>query len=174
MRILGIDPGYAIVGYGVIEAAGGRYEAVEYGAVTTKAGDDFGLRLKEIFDGMTELLQTLRPRAASVEKLYFTNNKTTGIGVAEARGVILLTLAQAGIPLYEYTPMQVKQAVTGYGKAQKHQVQEMTRKLLCLPEIPRPDDTADALALAICHGQAAGSVLRRELIERKGGNVHVL
>ena len=125
MRILGIDPGYAIVGYGAVRAAAGRYETIEYGAVTTRAGDDFGLRLKEIYEGMTELITALRPQAAAVEKLYFTNNKTTGIGVAEARGVILLTLAQAGVPLYEYTPMQVKQSVTGYGKAQKRQVQEM-------------------------------------------------
>lgn len=164
MRILGVDPGYAIVGYGVIEAAAGRYGAIEYGAVTTRAGDDFGMRLKEIYEGMNELIRTLRPQAAAVEKLYFTNNKTTGIGVAEARGVILLTLAQAGVPLYEYTPMQVKQAVTGYGKAQKHQVQEMTARLLGLPGIPKPDDAADALALAICHGQAAGTQVRRGLI----------
>ena len=139
MRILGVDPGYAIVGYGVIEARNGGYAPVEYGAVTTQPGDDFGLRLREIYEGMVELLDTLKPRAASVEKLYFLNNKTTGIGVAEARGVILLALSQAGIPLYEYTPMQVKQAVTGYGKAQKHQVQEMTRRLLRLEEIPKPD-----------------------------------
>lgn len=166
MRILGIDPGYAIVGYGVVEAAAGAYRPLEYGAVTTRAGDDFGLRLKEIYEGMTELLQTHRPQAAAVEKLYFTNNKTTGIGVAEARGVILLALAQVGVPLFEYTPMQVKQAVTGYGKALKPQVQEMTRRLLRLSEIPKPDDTADALALAICHGQAAGSALRRDILEK--------
>ena len=101
-----------------------------------------------------------------MEKLYFTNNKTTGIGVAEARGVLLLALSQAGVPLFEYTPMQVKQAVTGYGKALKPQVQEMTRRLLGLPAIPKPDDAADALALAICHGQAAGSPLRRDLLRR--------
>lgn len=166
MRILGIDPGYAIVGYGVIEAKSGIYMPIEYGAVTTPAGEDFGMRLKEIYEGMTELLAQHKPQAAAVEKLYFTNNKTTGIGVAEARGVILLALSQAGVPLFEYTPMQVKQAVTGYGKALKPQVQEMTRKLLKLREIPKPDDTADALALAICHGQAAGSALRRGLLER--------
>ena len=174
MRILGIDPGYAIVGYGVINAARGRYETVEYGAVTTKAGEDFGLRLLEIYEGMTELIETLRPQAAAVEKLYFLNNKTTGIGVAEARGIILLTLSQAGVPLFEYTPMQVKQAVTGYGKAQKHQVQEMTARLLSLPGIPKPDDAADALALAICHGQAAGSNVRRKLININGGMSNVL
>lgn len=174
MRILGIDPGYAIVGYGVIEAARGRYEAIEYGAVTTRAGDDFGMRLREIYEGMTELIGSLKPQAASVEKLYFLNNKTTGIGVAEARGVILLTLSQAGVPLFEYTPMQVKQAVTGYGKAQKHQVQEMTARLLGLSGIPKPDDTADALALAICHGQAAGTRVRRGIIEINGGMSNVL
>ena len=130
MRILGIDPGYAIVGYGVIEAKNGAYRPLEYGAVTTPAGADFGERLREIYDGMCQLLDTLQPQAASVEKLYFTNNKTTGIGVAEARGVLLLALAQRGVPLYEYTPPQVKQAVTGYGKALKPQVQEMTRRLL--------------------------------------------
>ena len=108
---------------------------------------------------MQELLNRLKPEAAAVEKLYFSNNKTTGIGVAEARGVILLALSQAGVPLFEYTPMQVKQAVTGYGKALKPQMQEMTRKLLRLRQVPKPDDTADALALAICHGQAAGSTL---------------
>lgn len=166
MRILGIDPGYAIVGYGVVEVKNGRYVPLEYGAVTTKAGEEFALRLKEIYEGMVEILAAYKPQAAAVEKLYFTNNKTTGIGVAEARGVILLALAQAKVPLFEYTPMQVKQAVTGYGKALKPQVQEMTRRLLKLSEIPKPDDTADALALAICHGQAAGSALRRSLLEQ--------
>ena len=166
MRILGIDPGYAIVGYGMVEAKNGLYRPLEYGAVTTRAGVEFGLRLQEIYEGMTELLERFRPEAAAVEKLYFTNNKTTGIGVAEARGVILLTLSEAGVPLFEYTPMQVKQAVTGYGRALKPQVQEMTRRLLHLREVPKPDDTADALAMAICHGQAAGSSLRRDLLER--------
>ena len=166
MRILGIDPGYAIVGYGVVEGGGGAYRPVEYGAITTQAGEDFPARLREIYEGMVELLALHRPQAAAVEKLYFTNNKTTGIGVAEARGVILLALSQAGVPLYEYTPMQVKQAVTGYGRALKPQVQEMTRRLLKLKAVPKPDDTADALALALCHGQAAGSLLRQSLLER--------
>lgn len=166
MRILGIDPGYAIVGYGVIEAVAGRYRPLEYGAITTPAGVDFGLRLQEIYEGMGEILSRWKPQAAAVEKLYFSNNKTTGIGVAEARGVVLLALSQKGVPLFEYTPMQVKQAVTGYGKALKPQVQEMTRRLLHLPAVPKPDDTADALAMAICHGQAAGSPLRRQLLEK--------
>ena len=162
MRILGIDPGYAIVGYGVIEAAGGRYRPVEYGAITTPAGQDFGQRLVEIYQGMGEILTRLKPEAAAVEKLYFTNNKTTGIGVAEARGVILLALAQHGVPLYEYTPMQVKQAVVGYGGADKRQVMLMTQRLLGMKQIPRPDDAADALAIAICHGRSATSLLNTE------------
>ena len=162
MRILGIDPGYAIVGYGVIEAGGGRYRPVEYGAITTPAGQDFGQRLVEIYQGMGEILTRLKPQAAAVEKLYFTNNKTTGIGVAEARGVILLALAQHGVPLYEYTPMQVKQAVAGYGLADKKQVMDMTKRLLKLKAVPKPDDAADALAIAICHARSATSLLRRK------------
>ena len=138
-------------GLGALALATGTYRPVEYGAVTTPAGQDFGLRLKELYEGMTQILAALKPQAAAVEKLFFTNNKTTGIGVAEARGVLLLALAQGGVPLY--------------GKAQKRQVQEMTRRLLNLPGIPKPDDTADALALAICHGQAAGSPLRRGMIQ---------
>ena len=155
LRILGIDPGYAIVGYGVVEVQGGRYRPVEYGAVTTQPGDDFGLRLKEIYEGMAQLLRQHQPQAAAVEKLYFTNNKTTGIGVAEARGVILLALAQHGVPLFEYTPLQVKQAVVGYGRAEKNQIQQMMRIMLGLKEVPKPDDAADALAIAITHLNSA-------------------
>ena len=166
MRILGIDPGYAIVGYGVIEAGGGRYRPVEYGAITTPAGQDFGQRLVEIYQGMGEILTRLKPEAAAVEKLYFTNNKTTGIGVAEARGVILLALAQHGVPLYEYTPMQVKQAVTGYGKAVKPQVQEMPRGRRACKNAPHPADPAAALPWATGQGQAAGSPLRKTLLQR--------
>lgn len=166
MLILGIDPGYAIVGYGLVEARGGQYRPVEYGSISTEAGVEFGARLQEIYEGIGEILSHHRPDAAAVEKLYFTNNKTTAIGVAEARGVLLLALCQAGLPVFEYTPMQVKQAVTGYGKALKPQVQEMTRKLLHLREVPKPDDTADALAIAICHGQAGGTALKQELLRR--------
>ena len=161
MVILGIDPGYAIVGYGVIEAQAGKFLPLEYGAVTTEAGADFGLRLQIIYEDVTAILQKWKPGALSLEKLFFRTNKTTAIGVAEARGVILLAARQNGVPVFEYTPLQVKQSVTGYGQAEKRQVMEMTRKLLCLREVPRPDDTADALAMAICHGQAAGSPLRR-------------
>lgn len=151
MIVLGIDPGYAIVGYGVVEMKNNRYRTLEHGAVTTKAGTDFNRRLEIIYDGIAQVLAQYHPDAISVEKLYFSNNKTTGIGVAEARGVILLAAQKARVPVFEYTPVQVKLAVTGYGKALKPQVMEMTRRLLCLREVPKPDDTADALAIAICH-----------------------
>ena len=164
MRILGIDPGYATVGYGVVDIQGGRYHSVEHGAIVTRPEDDFPRRLEIIFDAAYSVMQKYRPQALSLEKLYFANNKTTAIGVAEARGVILLAARKAGVPVYEYTPMQVKQAVTGYGGAQKPQVQEMVRRLLCLQSVPKPDDTADALAMAITHGQAAGSALRRSFL----------
>ena len=164
MRILGIDPGYATVGYGVVDIQGGRYHSVEHGAIVTRPEDDFPRRLEIIFDAASSVMQKYRPQALSLEKLFFANNKTTAIGVAEARGVILLAARKAGVPVYEYTPMQVKQAVTGYGGAQKPQVQEMVRRLLCLQSVPKPDDTADALAMAITHGQAAGSALRRSFL----------
>ena len=164
MRILGIDPGYATVGYGVVDIQGGRYHSVEHGAIVTRPEDDFPRRLEIIFDAAYSVMQKYRPQALSLEKLFFANNKTTAIGVAEARGVILLAARKAGVPVYEYTPIQVKQAVTGYGGAQKPQVQEMVRRLLCLQSVPKPDDTADALAMAITHGQAAGSALRRSFL----------
>ena len=164
MRILGIDPGYATVGYGVVDIQGGRYHSVEHGAIVTRPEDDFPRRLEIIFDAAYSVMQKYRPQALSLEKLFFANNKTTAIGVAEARGVILLAARKAGVPVYEYTTMQVKQAVTGYGGAQKPQVQEMVRRLLCLQSVPKPDDTADALAMAITHGQAAGSALRRSFL----------
>ena len=163
MIVLGIDPGYAIVGYGVIESRNLRYRTLEHGAITTKAGTAFERRLSSIYNGVTAVLKQWKPDAMAVEKLYFTNNKTTGIGVAEARGVILLAAEQAGVPIFEYTPMQVKMAVTGYGKALKPQVMEMTRRLLNLKEVPKPDDTADALAIAICHSHTSGSPYRQFL-----------
>ena len=164
MRILGIDPGYATVGYGVVDIQGGRYHSVEHGAIVTRPEDDFPRRLEIIVDAAYSVMQKYRPQALSLEKLFFANNKAAAIGVAEARGVILLAARKAGVPVYEYTPMQVKQAVTGYGGAQKPQVQEMVRRLLCLQSVPKPDDTADALAMAITHGQAAGSALRRSFL----------
>ena len=167
MIILGIDPGFAIVGWGVIEYKENTHRPVAFGAITTQAHTDFNLRLKQIYDDVVELLAKSKPDAMAVEKLYFTTNVTTGIQVAQARGVILLAAQQAGVPIYEYTPLQVKTAVTGYGKAKKPQVMEMTRRLLHLKEVPKPDDTADALAIAITHTQAAGTTLR-DFMLRKG------
>ena len=161
MVILGIDPGYATVGYGVVRYHSNRFAPVRFGAITTPAGEDFSRRLEIIYDDACSLIERSAPDVLSIEQLFFTNNKTTGIDVAQARGVILLAARKHGIQVYEYTPMQVKQSVVGYGRAEKHQVMEMTRKLLGLAEVPRPDDAADALALAICHGHCAGSILNR-------------
>ena len=155
MIILGIDPGYAIVGYGIVSYDRGRFVPLDYGAVTTPAGMDMQLRLKAIYDGISTLIEKYNPDAMSVEQLFFTNNQKTAIAVAEARGVIMLAAANYGIEFAEYTPLQVKQAVVGYGKAEKHQVMEMTRILLNLKSVPKPDDTADALAIAICHGHSS-------------------
>ncbi len=160
MRILGIDPGYAIVGWGLIECQGNHFTTLNYGAITTDAGVEFTRRLEEIYNDMTTLLETYRPDALAIEKLFFNTNTTTAIMVAEARGCILLAARKAGVPVYEYTPLQVKQAVTGYGRAEKRQIQEMTKVLLNLTAVPKPDDTADALALAICHAHSAGSLLK--------------
>ncbi len=166
MIILGIDPGYAIVGFGVIRYEQGRFVPLEYGAVTTEAETDFSDRLQTIYDCVAAILAKWSPDAMAVEKLYFNSNQKTAIGVAEARGVILLAAKKNRTPLYEYTPLQVKTAVTGYGRAEKPQVMEMTRRLLCLKQVPKPDDTADALAIAICHAQAAGTRLRNRLVDQ--------
>ncbi len=168
MRILGIDPGYAIVGYGVLDYDRNQFAVVNYGAITTQAGTQFDARLKEIYDDMCSLIEMAKPDCMSIERLYFTNNKTTGIDVAQERGVIMLAAAQHGLEIYEYTPLQVKQAVVGYGRAEKHQVQEMVKNILHLKECPKPDDTADAVALAICHGHSSGSSLSRILAAEKG------
>lgn len=166
MVVLGVDPGYAIVGWGVIETNGNSYLPKAFGAITTDAGIDFNLRLETIYNDMITILKKAKPDAVAIEKLYFTTNVTTAILVAQARGVILLAAQQCGVKVYEYTPLQVKMAVTGYGKAKKPQVMEMTRRLLHLKEVPKPDDTADALAIAICHTHAAGSSLRKVLLDR--------
>ncbi|MBQ6413106.1 MAG: crossover junction endodeoxyribonuclease RuvC [Ruminococcus sp.] len=166
MIILGIDPGYAIVGWGVVEYQGIKHRPVAFGTITTEAHTDFNLRLKQIYDDMVELIERSKPDVMSIEKLYFNTNTTTAIQVAQARGVILLAAEQAHIPVYEYTPLQVKVAVTGYGKALKPQVMEMTRRLLHLKEVPKPDDTADALALALTHTQAAGTNLRDYMMKK--------
>lgn len=151
MRILGIDPGYAIVGWGVIETANNSFVPLSFGAITTDSNMDFNLRLQHIYDELEIIIKKYKPDAASIEKLYFQTNQKTAIMVAEARGVILLALKKSNVDIFEYTPLQVKSAITGYGKANKSQMMEMTKKLLRLKEVPKPDDTADALAIAICH-----------------------
>ena len=159
MVILGIDPGYGTVGYGVIDYAQGRAKALSYGAITTRPGRDLSLRLAEIYADTQTLLDKFQPEAVAIEELFFNKNITTGIQVAQARGVLLLACAQRGLTPFEYTPSQVKQAVVGYGKAEKMQMMELTRTLLHLDKLPRPDDAADALALALCHAHTAGSLL---------------
>ncbi len=167
MVILGIDPGYAIIGYGAVETRSGKYITKGYGAIYTKAEDDFSDRLETIYDSLTEVLKIYNPDVVSIEKLYFQNNQKTAIGVAEARGVITLAVKKFGAKIYEYTPLQVKTAVTGYGKAQKKQVMAMTQRLLRLDEIPKPDDTADALAIAICYANSVGIRYKETIIERR-------
>ncbi len=159
MRILGIDPGYAIVGYGLLEYDGMNFKVLNFGAITTKPETKFQDRLSETYNDMCSLLDMTKPDCVSIEKLYFNTNITTGIDAAQARGVTVLAVAQRDIPIYEYTPLQVKVAVTGYGRAKKPQMQEMTRNILHLKEVPKPDDTADALAIAICHGHTGTSLL---------------
>ncbi|MBO6231995.1 MAG: crossover junction endodeoxyribonuclease RuvC [Ruminiclostridium sp.] len=159
MRIIGIDPGYAIVGFGVVDYERRVFDVVDYGAVTTDADTDFNTRLLEIYDDICVIFDRYRPEAMAIERLYFTSNQKTAIAVAEARGIVLLAARQRGIEIYEYTPLQVKSSVTGYGKAVKKQVQELTKNILKLPEIPKPDDTADALAIAVCHAHSYNSRL---------------
>lgn len=161
MRILGIDPGVAIVGFGVLDCAGGTQRMVQYGAINTPAGLPLAARLIQIESDLTALIQQFKPDEMAIEELFFSKNITTGIAVAHARGVILCAAEKQQLPIYEYTPMQVKQAVVGYGLAEKKQVMDMTRRLLKLKAIPRPDDAADALAVAICHARSATSLLRR-------------
>jgi len=160
VRIIGIDPGYAIVGFGIVDYIGGKFTVLDYGAITTDKDTPFPQRLCEIYDDYCLILDTWKPDALSIERLYFTNNQKTGIDVAQARGIIMMAAQQRNIEINEYTPLQVKQAVVGYGQAVKKQVQEMTRKILKLKTIPKPDDTADALAMTICHGQSSGSLIR--------------
>ena len=162
MRILGIDPGIAIVGFGLIESNRGSVRMLQYGAVTTEAGLPLATRLVQIENDMTALIAQLQPDEIAVEELFFSKNIPTGIAVAHGRGVILCTAERLGVPRFEYTPMQVKQAVAGYGLADKKQVMDMTKRLLKLKAVPKPDDAADALAIAICHARSATSLLRRK------------
>ena len=164
MRILGIDPGVATIGFGLVEADRGWQRLLQFGVITTPPGIPLSSRLWQISQDMSSLLSQLKPDEAAVEELFFSKNITTGIAVAHGRGVLLLELEKAGIPVYEYTPMQVKQAVVGYGKAEKRQVMLMTQRLLKMKEIPRPDDAADALALALCHARSATSLLNTDRV----------
>nr|WP_298876006.1 crossover junction endodeoxyribonuclease RuvC [uncultured Mogibacterium sp.] len=157
MRIIGIDPGYAIMGYGILDYNGNRFKTVNYGSIETKAGVPMPERLKLLYDGLTEIIQEYKPDEASIEELFFNRNVTTAIGVGEARGIAMLACVEGGLSVSEYTPMQIKQALVGYGKAEKKQVQMMVKTILNLKEVPRPDDTADAVAAAICHAHSRNS-----------------
>lgn len=159
MVILGIDPGYAIVGYGLINYEKNRFSVIDYGAITTQAKTPFNQRLRIIYSDMMQLIEKYKPEAMAIEKLFYNTNAKTVIDVAQARGVIMLSAEINHIPAFEYTPLQVKQSVVGYGRAEKKQVQEMTRVILNLEKIPKPDDTADALAMAICHAHSSGSLM---------------
>ena len=161
MRILGIDPGYGITGFGIVEAHRGACRLVRCGAITTPAGMDFSALLEIIYEDMRQLLEVAKPDCVAIEELFFGQNVTTGIGVAQSRGVILLAIRQAGLEVFSYKPMQVKQAVVGYGNATKHQVQDMTRRILQLDAMPKPDDAADAIAIALCHARSSTSLLAR-------------
>ena len=172
MRILGIDPGYAIVGCGVLDYENNHFRVVEYCAITTPAEMPFNERLAVIYDSMTELILRTKPQAISIEKLFFNSNQKTVIDVGQARGVLMLAAQKAGIEVFEYTPLQVKQSVVGYGRAEKKQVQEMTKNILGLSSIPKPDDTADALAMAICHAHSSASSIGRlnDMINKQHGD----
>lgn len=155
MRILGIDPGIAIVGFGFIDKQGSKLVPVQYGCIQTEAHTPEEERLLHVYEGMVQLMDKYKPDAVALEKLFFNRNVTTAMSVGQARGVMVLAAVQKGLPVSEYTPMQVKQAIVGYGKAEKRQVQEMTRMFLKLQAIPKPDDVADALAVAICHAHSS-------------------
>ncbi|MGG1877477.1 crossover junction endodeoxyribonuclease RuvC [Paenibacillus cisolokensis] len=154
MRILGIDPGLAIVGFGLVDKVGSKVTPVQYGSIQTEAHTPEEERLQLIYEGMLQLIEKYEPEAVAFEKLFFNRNVTTAMVVSQARGVLILAAVQKGLPVAEYTPMQVKQAIVGYGKAEKKQVQEMVRMFLKLQSVPKPDDVADALAVAICHAHS--------------------
>jgi len=164
MIILGIDPGVATIGFGVLRAERGKNTLIQYGVISTPAGIPLSQRLLQISQDMEQLISQFKPDEIAVEELFFSKNITTGIAVAHGRGVILLAAEKMGVPVFEYTPMQVKQAVVGYGAAQKRQVMLMTQRLLGMKEVPKPDDAADALAIAICHSRSATSLLNTERV----------
>lgn len=154
MIIVGIDPGLAISGYGVLNYIGNKFEVIDYGAVTTESKEEFPRRLKIIYDSYIELFKLYKPEAVAIEELFYNKNVKTAIAIAEARGVHLLAAENSGISLYEYTPLQIKQGIVGYGRAEKKQIQEMVKVILHLDSIPKPDDVADGLAAAICHAHS--------------------
>ena len=170
MRILGIDPGYGIIGFGLVEGNRNQFQLLRCGAITTPAGMDFSARLEIIYEDMRQLLEVAKPDVVAIEELFFGQNVTTGIGVAQSRGVILLAIRQAGLQVYSYKPMQVKQSLVGYGNATKHQMQDMTKRLLHLSAMPKPDDAADAIAIALCHGRSSTSLIAQAQ-NKQGGFV---
>ncbi|MDO4618249.1 MAG: crossover junction endodeoxyribonuclease RuvC [Clostridia bacterium] len=155
MIILGVDPGYAIVGIGVIEYVGGKFRPIEYNAITTHSSMSPSLRLKIIYEEIGMYLDKYNPDAFAIEELFFNSNQKTAILVAQARGVLVAQAAVREVPIYEYTPLQIKQSITGYGRADKQQIQQMVKLMLNLKAIPKPDDAADALAVAICHANSS-------------------
>lgn len=161
LRILGIDPGLATVGFSIVDVKKSKMKLVTCGVISTPAHTSLSSRLDRIFEDMNELISSFSPDVMSIEELFFNTNITTGIAVAHARGVILLSAYRAGVQVFEYTPLQVKQAVVGYGRAEKNQVIDMVRRILALPAAPKPDDAADAVALAICHARSSTSLLSK-------------
>ena len=161
MRILGIDPGIATIGFAVLDFDKNRFQLVQCGVISTPAHTSLSSRLNRIFSDLSDLIDLFHPDAVSVEELFFNTNITTGISVAHGRGVILLACERAGLKIFEYTPLQVKQAVAGYGRAEKKQVMEMVKRICGLQALPRPDDAADAVALAICHARSSTSLLNK-------------
>ena len=159
MRILGIDPGYAIVGWGVLDYIGNKFSVVDFGSIQTSADMDFNDRLLTIYDELDSIIKRTKPQYLSIEKIFYNSNAKTAINVTQARGVLLLCSIKNNLEIFEYTPLQVKQSVVGYGRAEKKQIQEMTKIILNLRQIPKPDDTADALAMAICHAHSFGSLI---------------
>ena len=157
MRILGIDPGYALMGYGIIEKRGNRFSAWDYGSVSTEAGEPMPHRLKFLYASLMDIIAEWQPQEAAIEELFYNTNAKTVINVGQARGVAVLACVNSGLKIAEYTPLQIKQALTGYGRAEKQQVQQMVKALLSLEKVPKPDDTADALAVAICHANSSSS-----------------
>lgn len=161
MRILGIDPGYAIMGYGILDYKGNKFTPVAYGSITTEAHTPDPERLKILYDELTKIIAEYQPEEAGIEKLFYNTNATTAIMVGEARGIAMLACEEAGVRISEYTPLEIKSSLTGYGRADKKQVQTMVKMILGLAEVPKPDDTADAIAAAICHAHYAGGRIPR-------------